>query len=218
MAENTSSRRAIIISVVAAIALVAVLVGVVVWALNRPSVSAVDPAATRSAFASAMRKASVDATYPPDAPVPLTSVIPTGKHAFSATFSAEELTALLSAFSYTARVNGTSATLQRATVKLVDPNTLGLTATVNSDGNTFSATMEGPITYELGRAASTGATSANVEGITLDSDQLTQLTDAVLGYLNAYLDDAPGLRIGSARVASDGLAVTGVAPDSITYP
>jgi len=218
VAEDTTSRKAVIISVIVGVVFVAILVGVVVWALNRPSTSGPDAAANRAAFDSAMSKASVEASYPPGAPIPLTSVKATGEHTFSATFTAEELTALLSAFSYTAELNGSKASVGRATVRLAGPDSLGLDASVNVDGNTLGATMEGPIAYSFGSVTSAGATSANVEGVSLNAAQKTQLTDAVVGYLNAYLAHAPGLRIGSVRIASDGVVVTGNAPDRLTYP
>ena len=218
MAENTTTRRTIVISLIVTVVFVGIVVGTVVWALGRPDVSALDEAAMRTAFASAMAKASVEATYPADAPIALTSVQAEGEHPFSATFTAEELTALLSAFSYSTVVNGSEATVQNATVRLAGPDALGLSGSVSADGNTYSATMVGPVAYSMGSVTSTGITSANVEGITLDAQQREQLTVAVVDYLNAYLANAPGLRIGSARVTASGVVVTGAAPDRLTYP
>jgi len=213
-----SSRRAIVIGVVVVVLFIAIIVSTVVWALGRSSAPRTDPAATRAAFASAMKKAGVDAAYPPGAPIELTTVRATGGHPFSATFTGEELSALLATFSYTYTANGSSATLDRADISVVTTGTLALNGGVTVDGKSYSAVVEAPVTMRFGTVTSPGATVATVEGFNLKGDQLDQLTSAVLDYVNAYLSAAPGLRIGSARVTGDAVVVTGTAPDRLDYP
>lgn len=213
-----NSRTAVIVGIAVVVVFVAIIVGTVVWALGRSSSPQQDPAATRAAFASAMRKAGVDAEYPADAPIELVSVKAAGGHPFSATFTGEELSALLSAFSYTLTANGSSATVESANVSVITTGTMGMNGRVTLDGKSYSAVVEAPVTMQFGTASSPGATSASVEGFTLKGDQLAQLTTAVLDYVNAYLSAAPGLRVGSARVTGDAVVVTGTAPDALTYP
>lgn len=217
-AHPKTSRRALIIGVSVVVVFVAIIVGTVVWALGRSTATRVDPAATRAAFASAMEKAGVDAAYPAGAPIELASVETTGGHPFSATFTGEELTALLATFSYTFTENGTSATLERADVSVVTTGTMRLNGGVTVDGKSYSAVVEAPVTMRFGSVKSPRARSATVEGFSLGGRQLDQVTAAVLDYVNAYLAAAPGLRIGSARVTGSGVVVTGTAPDSLEYP
>lgn len=218
MSETIASRRPLIIGVVVTVAFLAIVTGAVVWALGRSGAPVVDEAATREAFASAMRKAKVEAEYPVGAPIPLESVEPSGEHPFSAEFTAEELSALLAAFAYSAPANGSTVQLGRATVRITGPGTLGIDADVSVDDNVYSASVEGPVSYGFGSVSSPGATSARVEGVPLNETQRAQLTNAVVDYLNAYLSAAPGLRVGSIRITTDGVVVTGAAPDRLAYP
>jgi len=217
-APPKTPRRAVIIGVTTVVVFVAIIVGTVVWALGRSSGPRTDPAATRAAFASAMEKAGVDAAYPAGAPIELVGVKATGGHPFSATFTGEELSALLATFSYTFTANGSSATLERANVSVVSTGTMALNGGVALDGKSYSAVIKAPVTMRFGTVESPGATSATVEGFSLKGGQLDQVTAAVLDYVNAYLAAAPGLKVGSARVTGDGVVVTGTAPDRLEYP
>jgi len=214
----TTSRRAIIIGVSVVVVFVAIIVGTVVWALGRSSAPRQDPAATRAAFASAMKKAGVDAAYPAAAPIELTSVEASGSHPFSATFTGDELSALLATFSYTYTAGGASVALERASVSVITTGSMELNGGVTVDGKSYSAVVKAPVSVSLGSVTSPGATSATVEGFSLSSGQLAQVTTAVLDYVNAYLSAAPGLQVGSARVTGDAVVVTGVAPDTLAYP
>lgn len=213
-----SSRRAVIIGVSVVAVFVAIIAGTVVWALGRDSAPAVDPEATRTAFSSAMKKAGVEADYPEGAPIDLTSVAATGGHPFSASFTAEELSALLATFRYTFSANGSTASLDRADVSVITTGTMGLNGGVTVDGKGYSAVIEGPVAMKFGMVSSPGATSATVEGFSLKGAQRDQLTSGVLDYVNAYLSAAPGLKVGSARVTGDAVVVTGTAPDRLEYP
>lgn len=196
---------------------VGLVVGTVVWALSRKQSGTLDPAIQAAAFASAMKKASVDATSP-TGPVDLTSLRVSGGHAFSATFTPEELAALLNTYSYTAEVSGSRISLSDVSLALAGEGSLRLSAGVGVDGAAYSGTVTVPVALADGLVTSTGATAASAEGFSLNESQRAQITDALLGYANAYLDAAPGLRIGSAKVTAGGIAVTGVAPDRIELP
>lgn len=213
-----TSHRALIIGVSVVVVFVAIVVGTVVWALGRSSTPRTDPAATRAAFASAMEKAGVEAAYPAGAPIELASIEASGSHPFSATFTGEELSALLATFSYDFTAEGTTVTLGRADISVISTGTMGLNGSVTVDGKSYSAVVEGPVTMRFGTVESPGATSATVEGFSLSGGQLDQATDAVLRYVNAYLSAAPGLKVGSARVTGDGVVVVGTAPDRLAYP
>ena len=196
---------------------VGLVVGAVVWALSRKQSSTLDPAIQAAAFASAMKKARVAATYPTN-PVELTSLRVSGSHAFSATFTPDELAALVNTYAHTAEVSGSRISLSDVSLELADPGSLRLRAGVGVDGAAYSGAVTIPVTFADGRVTSTGATAASAEGFSLNASQRSQITDALLGYVNAYLDAAPGLRIGSAKVTADGIAVTGQAPDRIELP
>lgn len=202
---------------VAVLVLVGLVGGAVVWSLSRKQTSTIDPALTRSAFASAMRKAGVTTDFQGSA-VALTSVRASGAHPFSATFTADELAALLNKFTHAASVSGSQISMRDVRLQLAGGDSLRLEANVDVGGSTYGGSATAPITFADGRVASSGATAATAEGVPLNSGQRARLTGALVGYANAYLTAAPGLRIASAKVAADGITVSGVAPDRISLP
>ena len=174
-------------------------------------------AATRSSFVSAMRKAGVKAAVPA-APTPLTTVRSTGSHPFSATFTADEVAALLNTFPCTASVAGVQIAMQGASISISAPGSVKFSAKVAVNGGTYIGAATLPVSFSGGQIASTGATALSVEGLPGSDAQRTQVTDALTTYFNAYLSAAPGLHIDSARVLADGVSVKGTAPDSLSYP
>lgn len=196
---------------------VGLVVGTVVWALSRNSGSTVDPALRAAAFASAMKKAGVDATYPPAA-VELTSLRISGSHPFSATFTPEEIAALLSTFTHLAQVSGSDISLRDVTLQLAGSDSLRLSTGVEVGGSAYSGSVTAPVAFSEGRVRSSGATAGSAEGFSLNGSQRAQITEALLGYFNSYLDAAPGLTVGSARLTADGIVVVGRAPDRIELP
>ena len=216
--KHTGAIVAIVLSVIA-IALIGVGVWLVVSAKsNSANASRMSAAATQSAFASAMKKAGVTAAYPTSAPVELTTVKSTGSHPFSATFTPDELAALISTFSYTADVAGMQIAIPSATVRFPSPGVASLDARVKANGGDYSGSVTIPVAYANGSVTSGGATDLTVEGIPANSAQKAQVTDALVLYANSVLHAAPGLAVDSAAITADGLSVTGSAPDSITYP
>ena len=213
--EKKPSKRGLYIGIGVSVAFLAVVAGSVVWALGSAKTSA--PAASVApAFESAMRKAGVTAEYPAD-PVELTSVVPSGAHPFSATFSADEIAALLSTLQYTANVDGTEIVMRSATMEFPEPGVSFLRAKVEVQGTPYSATLVAPVAFEDGKITSQGATKATAEGFSLNASRRAQLTDGVITYANEYLSSAPGLTVESAEITADGLVVTGRAPDSISF-
>ena len=193
------------------------VVGTVVWALSRSPAGAIDSAKTRSAFDSAMHKAGTTASFP-DAPVELTTLRASGGHPFSATFSDDELAALLNTYTHTATVAGSKISMRAVTLRLAGDGAARISATVDVDGSAYGGAVTGPIGFTNGLVTSPGATSASAEGFALNAGQRAQITGPLLGYFNAYLSAAPGLKVGTANVTPDGFAVTGIAPDRIEVP
>ena len=162
-----------------------------------------------------MAKAGTKATFP-EAPVELENVSATGGHPFEATFTAEEITALVNVFRWTTDIQGTSVAVSGVTVGFPEAGTGSLRARVKVNGSSYSGTLVGPIAYENGTITSPGATKVVAEGFTVTGDRATQATDMLLLYLNAYLKAAPGLTVDSAAVTADGVEVSGTAPDSLS--
>lgn len=214
--EKTSSRRGLYIGIVVVVAFLAIVAGSIVWALGRGDSGGQDPAAIKTAYESAMSKAGVTAPYPAE-PVELTSVVPSGAHPFSATFTAEEVAALLSTFPLTVDVDGTSVMLRAVSMGFPEAGTARLRTRVSVQDKTYSAVVVAPVVYEAGTVRSPGATSATAEGFTLSKSQRAQLTGAVITYANEYLSSAPGLTIDTAEITADGMVVTGTAPNSLEF-
>jgi hypothetical protein len=192
------------------------LVGVVVWSRSRGSGAAAYSSAA-TPFDSAMKKAGVKATFPP-APVDLVTLKAAGAHPFDATFTAQEVSALMNAFPHAVPVQGAEVALSRVTVTFPAPGTAGISGTVSMNSSSYSGFVTGPVEYASGGITSPGATEAQGEGMQLSAGQTQQVTGIVLAYLNGYLAAAPGFSVQSATVTADGVHVTGTAPDSLTLP
>jgi hypothetical protein len=205
-----------VIGILSAVIVIGALTGVVVWALGRGSRSQ-DFSAYRTGFDSAMTKAGTKATFP-GAPVELSSVSATGSHPFDATFTAEEITALVNTFPWTTEIQATSVAVSGVTVGFPSAGTASLDAAVKVNGSSYSGSLEGPVAYRMGSITSPGATKVTAEGFTVSGDRAAQATDMLLVYLNAYLAAAPGLKVQKAAVTADGVSVSGTAPDSLTLP
>jgi hypothetical protein len=216
--EPKRKRTGIIVAVVASLVAVAFLVAVVLLVMRSSGGSGVaDTAATKAAFDSAMQKAGVTAGYPGQ-PVELTSVVPTGSHPFTATFSAEELAALLNTFVYEYDVAGTRIALRNASLGSSAPGVADISASINANWSTYSGSVTLPLTFASGRVSTTGVTALTAEGFPANDGQKAQAGSGLVDYFNAYLAAAPGLTIESASIGADGVSVTGMAPDSITFP
>jgi hypothetical protein len=195
------------------------LAGVVVWALgrNRARSAGTDFSTYQSAYESAMKKAGVSAPFP-QAPVDITAVTSTGVHPFEATFTAEEITALVNVFAFTADVQGTSISVADPLIELAGGNAVRLSGAVTLDGSTYRGSVEGPVGFSAGHITSPGATKATAEGLSVGGDKAKQASAGLIEYLNLYLGAAPGLIVMTAEVTPEGFKVKGTAPDTLTMP
>ena len=214
--------RGVVVAIVTAV-IALLFLGVVVWLVfavrssSGPKSGAGSPAAV-SAFESAMHKAGVKASYPSKAPVELTLVTPTGSHPFSATFTADEIAALIDTFSYTADTAGMQIAITRANMSFPAPGTVKLDAQVTANGGTYSGSLSAPVTFEGGQVIIRGVSDLTVEGISANAAQKGQVRDALTTYANSLLSAAPGLTVDTASIQADGLHASGTAPDSLSYP
>lgn len=205
-----------VIAVVVLALLAAGVVGVIVISLARHSRgSASNPSQATAAFDSAMKKAGVTATAPA-APVQLTSVKAAGSHPFDASFTADEITALVNAFPYSTTVSGQELAVSSASIEIPGDGSVTLSGTITLNGNSYNGSITGPVAFENGQITSTGATGGSAEGFTLGGSQAQQATTMLLDYLNSYLAAAPGLKVESAQLSGTTIHVKGTAPDSIT--
>lgn len=205
-----------VVGVVITLLVVGALAGVVVWALGRNKTAPVF-SAYRADFDSAMAKTKTQATFP-NAPVELTRVSASGSHPFEATFTAQEVTALVNVFQSTSDIQGSSVAVSGVSIGFPSAGTANLRARVKVDGSSYSGSLQAPVEYQSGLITSTGATKVLAEGIPVGGDRAKQATELLLVYLNAYLDAAPGLQVETAAVTADGARVSGTAPDSISTP
>lgn len=210
-----------IFAIVAGIVVVG-FVALIAWALwtaGKPTPSAPAPRFDRfqSAWASAMAKAGVEATFPVD-PVEVTSLQSSGRQSFEATFTAEEITALLNVYPYRGEIAGAEVSLTSAEVEFPDAGRVRLSGSLVADGSGYSAVAEAPVSYADGEITSRGLTSLTVEGFNISGGRRTQAGDGLLQYFNAYLDATPGLTVEVAEVVEGGIVVKGFAPVALTNP
>jgi putative transposon-encoded protein len=200
---------------VALIVLVA-LAGGAAWLVSRNTGHSGGPSGSSSAFSSAMKKAGV-AAKAPSTPVPLTSVVPKGSHSLDATFTGDELAALMNTFTYEASARGVTVSVSHTALTLGSDGKVSLSGQVAANGNSYAGTVTVPAAYVGGKIVVTGAPTVEAEGFPVGGTQAQQATDVLLQYLNGYLAAAPGLHVDSAEVTADGVHVRGRAPDSISY-
>lgn len=199
------------------VAIFATVFGSLYWAqAHRRATAATAGTGFPPALASALAKAGTKAELPAH-PVELASVEATGAHRFDATFTADELTALLNWFTFSTEIGGKKVTVAKSKVELPGGGEASLTGGIVYGDSAYSGSISGPVAYENGALGSTGATAVTIEGLEIGGDSAKQATAALLEYLNAYLKAAPGLTITSARVTTAGpVRVSGTAPDAIT--
>ncbi len=211
------SRTGVVVAVVVVLIALALLgvVGYLIKSAMSPAVSSTS--GQMSAFASAMQKAGVRAEFPV-APIELDGVRASGSHPFSATFTAEEIAALLNTFPYTSNGAGINIGVRDVSLKIPNVGSVQLSARVTANGATYSGSVTAPASYAQGHIITPGATKLSVQGIPGSAAQKAQVSDALATYFNAYLSAAPGLHVDAARIYANGFGVTGTAPDTISYP
>ncbi|MDO9175416.1 MAG: hypothetical protein Q7V62_11480, partial [Actinomycetota bacterium] len=95
----------------------------------------------QSAFSSAMKKAKVGAPQAPTTPIEIATVKPVGKHRFEATFSYEELTALLAAFSHASK-SAQKAGASVTSVEKADDGGVRVSGQFTMSGMSYTGTIE----------------------------------------------------------------------------
>jgi hypothetical protein len=218
--EPKRSRRGlwIAIGILSAVLVVGGLVGIVVWSLGQndaPPSSAELLASYRDAWASAMKKASVEASFPAE-PVDITALKAAGQHDFEATFTAEEITALVNAYRYAP--SGQAVTLREVSVRFPAAGQGALSCSAVINGSGYSAELAGPAGFENGQIVPQGQISVSVEGFGVGGERARQAVEAAFGYLNEFLAAAPGLTVESAEITAEGVRVKGTAPDVLYNP
>lgn len=200
--------------------LVVGMVALMVWALlssGRDSQAAPGFERYQSGWESAMAKAGVEAQFP-TGPVDVTRVRVSGRRPFEATFSAEEISALMSVYRYETTVSGETVSGSDAYVMFPEDGIGEMSVVLYARGSRYRAQVSAPVSYEKGEITSSGLTSLKVAGFTVTGANRTQAGTAFLVFLNRYLDSAPGLEVEEARIVRGGIEVRGTAPQRIEHP
>ena len=223
LATRRTTRRFLVVAISVAAVLVSGLVAVVWWAQSRQTEGASVVrdngfAAYEPAWTSAMAKAGVEATFPAG-PVELTSLRASGQRRFSATFSADEIEALLVVYPFAPTTLPQDVDLRDLEIAFPEPRVSELRARVGVGGAAYSVHAIAPTTYANDTIV-IGSTQAKltVEGFGVDGERKSQALRTFADYLNALLDSAPGLSVDSAEITAEGLAVEGAAPQRIEHP
>lgn len=215
--------RIIAIVVVVLVALVGGLVAFTMWAMRsgeqrQEAKVAEREDARRTAWESAMRKAGVDAAYP-GRQVPLTEIQASGSQPLSATFTAEEITALLQVYPYETSVAGTDVELRDVTLRFPAEGTAAIEGELAAQGSVYSAEAQAPVSYQRGEVnIDEGEADLSVEGFGVSGSRKRQALAAVSAYFSAMLEAAPGLTVESARITAEGVEVVGTAPVRLEHP
>lgn len=200
------------------VGIVAVLVAGTVWLVRLTAEPVASQAELRrAAYESAMRKAGVDATMPPE-PVDLRLIETFGSHSFDATFTAAEIAALLNTYPFTSAVRGTAVSLGAVRLAFDDPGVVSMRGRLSAGDQSFSARLTAPATWSATGLSSTGITELKVSGIEPDAEQTAQASAAMVAYFNDLIRAAPGLVVRKASIVEGGVAVSGDAPDTISHP
>lgn len=220
--EQRQQRIVVVVVLLSLVAIVGLAIGfALVVSANRPE-SKGAPVVTydsyRTAWESAMAKASVETTFPLE-PVPLADLQAYGMHTFSATFTAEEISALLTMHPFSYELNGGTVSLQLPVVGFPAAGRGSFEGYLVYGGTRYKARTDGPVTYEGGDVVvDSGAAELTVEGFGVGGDKRDQALGLVGDYLSALIGAAPQLTIESARIVDGGVEVEGMAPDSIVFP
>lgn len=215
------SRRAVWVLGIIGVTVIVGLAAVVVWALasrSQPSTVAL-PRFDRfePAWSSAMQKAGVEATFPAG-PVQIEDLLATGRRPFEATFTAEEVSALMNVYVYDTEVAGQDVGVKDVAVGFPGPGVGSIEGELLSGGSSYGVKATAPLTYSAKGIASPGLTSLAVEGFSIGGSRRQQAGDALVAYLNTYLRAAPGLTVERAEITTEGLRVKGSAPAALEHP
>lgn len=223
LARYRRQQRITLIVIVLAFVVIALFVGGFLWLFTRSQNQAAAPQVVsyesyRSAWESAMAKVGVEATFP-DEPVALTDIRATGVQEFSASFTAEEIAALLTMYPFGYDVQGSTLSLASVIVGFPADGRGSIDCQLVYDGSRYQMQAEGPAEFTSGRVVITPeATALKVEGFGVKGDKRAQAVDLIANYLNALVQAAPRLEVDEARIVGGELEVKGRAPVKIDHP
>jgi hypothetical protein len=203
--------------VVSILVIIAGVVGMLLVRQRAASSGIPTPPGQATPFASAMKKAGVKSPDAPANPVDLATINAVGSHQFDATFTFDELAALMNAFPHTVNAGGMEVSLTNVSLASGGGNAVDLRGKISGGGNSYSGRVTGPVAVQAGQIVTTGQLAVTAEGFSLGGSQADQATQLLLAYANGYLAAAPGLKVSTALVTTDGVVVTGTAPDSISW-
>ncbi|MDY0087345.1 MAG: hypothetical protein RBS78_02145 [Coriobacteriia bacterium] len=219
-ANGRLSDRTIWVIIAVSFIVLSLLVGLAVWAVmspRTPSASAPSFERYRPGWESAMAKAGVEAEFP-TGPVDITQVKAFGERPFAATFSAEELSALMSVYRYETTISGETVSAADAQVSFPGEGIGEMNVVLYARGSRYRAEASAPVSYKNGRITSPGLTTLKVAGFSVGGANREQAGKALMIFLNEYLEVAPGLEVTQARIVADGVEVRGTAPERLAHP
>ena len=201
------------------VALVSVVLGAAVFVsyavrTGKTSPPQVEPPSfTRfeAAWSSAMAKAGVEATFPVE-PVDITRLRASGRRSFEATFTAEEISALLNVYRFETVIEKARVSIGEADVSFPAAGVAAIDAVLFSGDSGYRMRAEGPLTHANAEMRSKGLSSLNIEGFNVGGSKRVRAGKAVVRYLNELLDEAPGLTVDSAEIIEGAVRVRGWAP------
>jgi len=218
-----NTRRFLIVAALLIVLLFGGMLALVQWAQSRrvarqPTSQAADFADYRGPWASAMAKAGVEATFPAG-PVELTELEASGRKDFSATFTPEEIAALVAVYHYSSDAFGAGVAFSDLKILFPEPGRGSLEGKIHLDGSTYKVSASAPTSYVNGSIVlRLQGAELRVEGFGVGGDRKTQAIQSLSAYLNALLDAAPGLDVESAEITAEGVSVKGAAPTSLENP
>lgn len=207
------------LGVVAGVIALAALGGLIFWAITSGGSrgTGAGTEAVREDWASAMSKAGVEATLPPE-PTDIRSYRAEGAgHPFDATFTAGEATALLRVYTFSYDSGQGEVSIGEPSVAFPSDGVVELTGDVSFGENTAGASIEGPVSWTADGIQQDGEATVKVEGFSIGGDRGAQAAQAAVLYGNAYLQAAPGLEVQQVEIRADGVRVKGVAPDRLVF-
>ena len=221
---DLTERRRRRIATVAGIAIITLIltgIGVLVlWQHRAESAPSGHPFSRhQDAWASALDKTGVESDGYPPGPVALEELAAIGAQEFSATYTPEEVSAILTVYRYQPDAFSGNVMLDRIVVDFPEDGRATIDGRVTLRGNAYNVHAEADVAYrdDLVVISEEGA-QFSVEGFSVGGAQRTQAIEAVSEYLNSMLAATPGLTIKSARIVEGGVRVEGIAPQRIEHP
>lgn len=201
---RTNPKRVLSIVLASALVLLAGLFGTAVWVL-RGLGTAPSPQQPierfRPAWESAVAKAGVETVFP-DGPVDVAQVRASGSRPLDATFTPEEISALMGIYRFETSFRGEAVSASGVEAAFPAEGMATLDLVVNARGREYHAQIAGSASYADGEIASPGLTSLSVEGLPATGRLREMAGEGLVIYLNRYLDSIPGILIEEAHIVS----------------